>query len=166
MRDLLCCLGFPLVVASVAAPLAAVCSCSMGWFSCCRTQAQQLWLSCSKACGTLPGERSSPRVLHWQADSRPLSHQGDPKALRLVEKRCRVHTQPPLRGMVLSTAVSWAVKTEFASLPEEAWKGHASSRVSHEGLGAPGQPQGSLLPSLRCCPRDGSSQTPFPRKPP
>ena len=101
-----------------------------------------------------------------QADSWPLSHQGDPKALHLVEKRCHVHTQLPLWGVVLSTAVSWTVKTEFASLPEEAWNGHASSRVSQEGLGVPGQPQGSLVPSLRCRSRDGSSQTPFPMRPP
>ena len=35
-------------------------------------------LSCSVACGIFPTKGSSPRLLHWQADSVPLSHQGSP----------------------------------------------------------------------------------------
>ena len=35
-------------------------------------------LSCSKACGILPDQGSNPCLLHWQADSLPLSHQGSP----------------------------------------------------------------------------------------
>ena len=31
-------------------------------------------LSCSMACGILPDQRSNPWLLHWQADSLPLSH--------------------------------------------------------------------------------------------
>ena len=35
-------------------------------------------LSCSTACGILPDQGSNPCPLHWQADSRPLRHQGSP----------------------------------------------------------------------------------------
>ena len=33
-------------------------------------------LSCSAACGAFPDQRSNLCLLHWQADSLPLSHQG------------------------------------------------------------------------------------------
>ena len=33
---------------------------------------------CSVACGISPDQRSNPCLLHWQADSLPLSHQGSP----------------------------------------------------------------------------------------
>ena len=35
-------------------------------------------LSCSMACGIFPDWGSNPHLLHWQADSSPLSHQGSP----------------------------------------------------------------------------------------
>ena len=35
-------------------------------------------LSCSAACGVFLDEGSKPCLLHWQADSLPLSHQGSP----------------------------------------------------------------------------------------
>ena len=35
-------------------------------------------LRCSAACGILPDQGSNPCPLHWQADSRPLCHQGSP----------------------------------------------------------------------------------------
>ena len=34
--------------------------------------------SCSTACGILPDQGSNPCPLHWQADSQPLCHQGNP----------------------------------------------------------------------------------------
>ena len=34
--------------------------------------------SCSAACGIFPDQGSNPRPLHWQADSKPLRHQGSP----------------------------------------------------------------------------------------
>ena len=34
--------------------------------------------SCSAACGIFLDQGSSPRPLHWQADSQPLRHQGSP----------------------------------------------------------------------------------------
>ena len=38
-------------------------------------------LSCSVACGIFPNQGSNPCLLHWQADSLPLSHQGSPVQL-------------------------------------------------------------------------------------
>ena len=35
-------------------------------------------LRCSAACGIFLGQRSNPRLLYWQVDSLPLSHQGSP----------------------------------------------------------------------------------------
>ena len=49
--------------------------------SCCSSQALECGLvvvqglSCSKACGILPDQGSNPRLLHWQADLLPQSHQ-------------------------------------------------------------------------------------------
>ena len=34
--------------------------------------------SCSAACGIFPEQGSNPCPLHWQADSQPLRHQGNP----------------------------------------------------------------------------------------
>ena len=36
-------------------------------------------LSCSEMCGIFPDQGSNLCLLHWQADSLPLSHQGCPK---------------------------------------------------------------------------------------
>ena len=36
-------------------------------------------LSCSAACGIFPDQGSNPCLLHWQANSLPLSHQGSPE---------------------------------------------------------------------------------------
>ena len=35
-------------------------------------------LTCSEACGIVPDQGLNPCLLHWQADSNPLSHQGSP----------------------------------------------------------------------------------------
>ena len=35
-------------------------------------------LNCPTACGILPDHRSNSRPLHWQVDSQPLDHQGNP----------------------------------------------------------------------------------------
>ena len=35
--------------------------------------------SCSAACGIFPDQGSNPCLLHWQADSQPLHHQGSPR---------------------------------------------------------------------------------------
>ena len=38
-------------------------------------------LSCSAACGIFSDQGSNPCPLHWQVDSQPLRHQGNPKLL-------------------------------------------------------------------------------------
>ena len=46
-----------------------------------RAQAQQVWctgFSCSSACGIFPNQGLNLCLLHWQADSLPLNHQGSP----------------------------------------------------------------------------------------
>jgi len=51
------------------------------WFLGCRAQALAVaahGLSCSAACGSSWIQGSNPCLLHWQADSLPLSHQGSP----------------------------------------------------------------------------------------
>ena len=71
-----CCVGFSVVVASSSYALL--------WctgFSCCEAQTPVVAvarLNCSKACGILPDQGWNPCLLHWQADSLPLSHQGSP----------------------------------------------------------------------------------------
>ena len=98
-----CCLGFSLVVASGGYFLGAVLGLfvagvslvgehgCMG-FSCCSTWAQQLRLLDSRVLlrvaalerklrdlwDLFPDQGSNPCLLHWQADSLPLSHQGSP----------------------------------------------------------------------------------------
>ena len=37
--------------------------------------------SCSAACGIFPDQGSNPCLLHWQADSQPLRHQGSPHSI-------------------------------------------------------------------------------------
>ena len=45
-------------------------------------------LSCSIACGIFPHQGSKPCLLHWQADSLSLSHQGSPwLSVKLTNKR-------------------------------------------------------------------------------
>ena len=38
-------------------------------------------LGCSAACGIVPDEGSNPRLLHWEAGSLLLSHQGSPECM-------------------------------------------------------------------------------------
>ena len=40
--------------------------------------------SCSAACGIFPDQVSNPCPLHWQADSQPLCHQGNPITIFLI----------------------------------------------------------------------------------
>ena len=55
----------------------------LGWvgFITCSSQALEHRLNncgCSTACGIFPDQESNPCILHWQAYSSPLSHQGRP----------------------------------------------------------------------------------------
>ena len=40
--------------------------------------------SCSLVCDIFPDQESNPCLLHWQADSLPLNHQGSPVILVLI----------------------------------------------------------------------------------
>ena len=46
-------------------------------------------LSCSVACGTVPDQGSNPRLLHWQTDSLPLTHQGSP-LIHMLKRRLSI----------------------------------------------------------------------------
>ena len=48
------------------------------WLPDSRAKVQKLEhrLGCSEACGIFPDQGLNPCLLHWQADSLPLSHQG------------------------------------------------------------------------------------------
>ena len=41
-------------------------------------------LCCSAACGIFPDQGSNPCLLHWQADSLPVSYQGSPRLKILI----------------------------------------------------------------------------------
>ena len=49
-------------------------------------------LRCSEACGIFPGQELNPCLLHWQADSLPLNHQGNPCEFFLINKNLAVKT--------------------------------------------------------------------------
>ena len=48
-------------------------------------------LSCSAAYRVLPDQGSNPCLLHWQADSLPLSHQENPMHLFLNKQAYALH---------------------------------------------------------------------------
>ena len=81
-----CCAGFPLGAEGGATLCCSVRTSYCGGFSCRgartpgRTDSLAVvhGLSCS-ACGTLPDQRLSLRLLHWQVDSSALSLQGSPE---------------------------------------------------------------------------------------
>ena len=65
-------------------------------FSCCRawplgstgiSNCGTRGLSCSEVCGIFPYPGSNPCLLHWQADSLPLSHQRGPDLVHLCFMR-------------------------------------------------------------------------------
>ena len=59
-------------------------------FSCCRaTGSRVLGLRCSTARGVFPDQGLNLCLLHWQADSLPLSHQGSPKYQFLTHKKVK-----------------------------------------------------------------------------
>ena len=97
MLGLSCYSSFSLVVASGDYSLVSVSGLlTVGGFSCCRIQALGVWasvvsaaelqrtgsvfvmhrLGCSSACGIFLDQGLIPCLLHWQADSLPLHHQG------------------------------------------------------------------------------------------
>ena len=46
----------------------------------------------SAACGIFPDQGSNPCLLHWQADSQPLRHQGSPAISFFVDVLCTLRT--------------------------------------------------------------------------
>ena len=53
-------------------------------------------LSCSASCGILQDQGSNTCLLHWQADSLPLSHQGSPSQVCKVGRGEDLFTSVPL----------------------------------------------------------------------
>ena len=52
-------------------------------------------LSCSKAYGIFPDQRQNLCLLHWHADSLPLSHQGSPVgAFYMIVNKCKAYFPP------------------------------------------------------------------------
>ena len=58
-------------------------------------------LRCSAVCGILPDQGSNPCLLHWQADSLPLEHQGSSISSILLLK-----TPGPLKVVCIQTSHS------------------------------------------------------------
>ena len=54
--------------------------------------------SCSAACGIFPDQGTNPCLLHWQADSQPLRHQGSPRAI-LLRNQKKNSMQIPNEGL-------------------------------------------------------------------
>ena len=75
-----CCVGFSLVVASWGYSSCRVRTSHYGGFSCYRAVSviAAHRLSCSLACEIFQHQESNLSLLHWQADSYPLYHQGSP----------------------------------------------------------------------------------------
>ena len=61
-------------------------------------------LCCSKVCGIFPDQGSNPCLLHWQADSLPLSYQGSLCYLFYPWQCASVHLN---HGQVLNSRVTW-----------------------------------------------------------
>ena len=69
------------------------------WLPGSRARAQELWclgLSCSASCGIFQDQGSNPCLLHGQADSLPLSHQGSLRQVWKVGKGEDLFTSVPL----------------------------------------------------------------------
>ena len=91
-------------------------------------------LSCPAACAVFPEQESNPCLLHWQADSLPLSHQGSPLSLFLW-----VLWLPSQRSDVQ------------LQLGESSYSGHLrSSNALESPLAPPTPPHPSLLSKVRC----------------
>ena len=101
------CFGFSLVVVSKDYCLGAVRSFLLYWLLTCvlqelwymastvaaqRAQAQWLWcmgLVAPQLCRIISDQGLNPCLLHWQADSLPLSHKGSPR-LWLIKKKKKI----------------------------------------------------------------------------
>ena len=88
-RSSLLCVGFSLVGASGGSFLVVMCRLFVVASLVAAHRLESVWasvavaygLSCSTACGILPAQGSNSRLLHWQVDSLPVSHQGNTRVL-------------------------------------------------------------------------------------
>ena len=95
-------------------------------------------LRCFAVCGILPDQGLSPCLLHWQADSLPLKHQGSPVSSILLLK-----TPDPLKVVCAQTSHSARARADLRayrtrkmmSMSGSDWLWNAAAR-----LGAPGSP--------------------------
>ena len=78
--------------------------------------------SCSAACEIFPDQGSNPCPLHWQADSQPLRHQGNPWLILMFNKakqkqthRLREWTYGYQRGRV-GGGIDWAFGVDMYTL--------------------------------------------------
>ena len=141
MLGLHCRAGFSLVAPSGGCPL-VVCCCGHGlgtlgrqhlWLTGSVVSAPRLWstgslvvthgLSCSIAYGIFPDQGSNLCLLHWQADSLPLSHQGSPLqrpfwgSEREQKEWGQFNTETPLR--VVSCPWPLPLVTGGAGIPSQ-----------------------------------------------
>ena len=90
-------------------------------------------ISCSTACGIFPDQRSNSCLLHWQADSLPLSHQGSPPYVLVkvsVAWSCLtlcdpVDGSPPgssVHGIVQARILEWVAIPFSGDLPNSGIK--------------------------------------------
>ena len=98
-----CCVGFSLVAASRGSSLVTKRGLLTGqillWSSGSQAQAQVVvahGLTYSRACGTFQDQGFNPCLLHWQAGSLPVSHQGSPTVGIFIPQKlakfCRIRT--------------------------------------------------------------------------
>ena len=111
-------------------------------------------LSCSKACAIFPDPGSNPCLLHWQADSWPLSHQGKPPTpLFELSSYCQPWVPRftgiiPWRWRLESTAWSYICKP---ALPAPVWASISTVTIRPRGIGAPSPrswPRNARVPSV------------------
>ena len=82
-------------------------------------------LSCSSACGIFLDLGSNPCLLHWQADSLPMSHQGSPKTCLFLTVYTESVFQEP-QGQVAASAPQTSLPDRNSQWSElEARKGRA-----------------------------------------
>ena len=78
--------------------------------------------SCSAACGIFPHQGSNLCLLHWQADSQPLRHQGNPEMdffKTNFEMSCCIMNEVNRTSIPASKGVSFSVDRQTA--PGGAW---------------------------------------------
>ena len=101
-------------------------SCCRAWalgytgFSSCSTWAQKFVaheLCCPAACGIFPDQGLNQYLLHWQVDSLPLSHQGNPHHVFICRKTQTQETDSAFCiWALLSYITVWANESLTASM--------------------------------------------------